>query len=226
MAPIRRRGRRRRAARAARPPAAGPGLHRPRRDRSRSRRHGGDPRAAAGRRRAGRPRAVEGAPPRPVPAGRRRQPDLRRGLVAGRLGTRATRADSLRDDELRRLHRQLRGTIALLLRRGGSHTGELMVARRRGGLCPKDGAPLSRTVVGGRTTYWCPEPGATSLGRAVPVSPSPGPLPTNLLGVAVRPHVVPAHATTPLSSRRKVERSRPPSSSRTWSSHPRPDQPP
>jgi formamidopyrimidine-DNA glycosylase len=67
------------------------------------------------------------------------------------------RADSLGDDELRRLHRQLRGTIAGLLRRGGSHTGELMVARRAGGLCPKDGVPLSRDVVGGRTTYWCPE---------------------------------------------------------------------
>jgi formamidopyrimidine-DNA glycosylase len=67
------------------------------------------------------------------------------------------RADSLGEGELRRLHRQLRSTIAALLRRGGSHTGDLMAARRRGGLCPRDGAPLSRTTVGGRTTYWCPE---------------------------------------------------------------------
>jgi formamidopyrimidine-DNA glycosylase len=65
-------------------------------------------------------------------------------------------AASLDDTELRRLHRRLTGTIALLLRRGGSHTGDLMASRVRGGLCPKDGAPLTRTTVGGRTTYWCP----------------------------------------------------------------------
>jgi formamidopyrimidine-DNA glycosylase len=68
----------------------------------------------------------------------------------------ARRADSLDDAELRHLHRHLRDTIARLLRRGGSHTGGLMAARRRGGLCPRDGTPLNRAAIGGRTTYWCP----------------------------------------------------------------------
>jgi formamidopyrimidine-DNA glycosylase len=65
-------------------------------------------------------------------------------------------AASLDDDELRRLHRQVRSTTTMLLRRGGSHTGDLMGARAPGGLCPKDGQPLARSTVGGRTTYWCP----------------------------------------------------------------------
>jgi formamidopyrimidine-DNA glycosylase len=65
-------------------------------------------------------------------------------------------AGSIDEKELHVLHRRLRATIALLLKRGGSHTGDLMAARVRGGVCPKDGAPLTRSTVGGRTTYWCP----------------------------------------------------------------------
>ena len=65
-------------------------------------------------------------------------------------------AGSLDRHELARLHRQLRTTTSMLLRRGGSHTGDLMPARVRGGACPKDGSPLTRSTVGGRTTYWCP----------------------------------------------------------------------
>jgi formamidopyrimidine-DNA glycosylase len=58
--------------------------------------------------------------------------------------------------EVKRLHRHLRKTIADFLKRGGSHTGELLPHRVTGGHCPKDGTPLSRATVGGRTTYWCP----------------------------------------------------------------------
>jgi formamidopyrimidine-DNA glycosylase len=65
-------------------------------------------------------------------------------------------AGSLTPAELRRLHRHLRGTLGDFLDRGGSHTGELMAERRRGGHCPKDGTPLFRATVGTRTTYWCP----------------------------------------------------------------------
>ena len=65
-------------------------------------------------------------------------------------------AGSLSPAELRRLHRHLRGTVADLMARGGSHAGDLMPARARGGACPRDGAPLARDTVGGRTTYWCP----------------------------------------------------------------------
>jgi len=65
-------------------------------------------------------------------------------------------AGALTPTELRRLHRHLRTTLADLLARGGSHTGELMAERRPGGVCPRDGTPLQRTTVGGRTTWFCP----------------------------------------------------------------------
>jgi formamidopyrimidine-DNA glycosylase len=65
-------------------------------------------------------------------------------------------AGSLTDGELRRLAGVIRRTVALLIRRGGSHTGDLMGQRRAGGVCPADGQPLLRGVVGGRTTWWCP----------------------------------------------------------------------
>jgi formamidopyrimidine-DNA glycosylase len=66
-------------------------------------------------------------------------------------------ARSLGDAEVRKLHRALRRTLGDLLERGGSHTGDLHLARRRGSVCPKDGAPLERRTIGGRTTYSCPE---------------------------------------------------------------------
>jgi len=56
----------------------------------------------------------------------------------------------------RRLHRHLRTTLDQLLERGGSHTGDLMVARERGGSCPRCGSALLRRTIGGRTTYSCP----------------------------------------------------------------------
>ncbi|MDQ3569991.1 MAG: formamidopyrimidine-DNA glycosylase [Actinomycetota bacterium] len=65
-------------------------------------------------------------------------------------------ARSLSPAEVRRLHRHLRRTVADLVDRGGSHTGDLMAARVPGGICPRDGMPLSRATVGGRTTWWCP----------------------------------------------------------------------
>lgn len=65
-------------------------------------------------------------------------------------------AGSVNPSELRRLHRHLRATVADFLEQGGSHTGRLGPARRRGGQCPRDGEALARTVVGGRSTWWCP----------------------------------------------------------------------
>lgn len=65
-------------------------------------------------------------------------------------------AMSLSSTELLRLHRHLRSTLADFLARGGSHTGELMDERRPGGVCPRDGTPLVRRTVGGRTTWSCP----------------------------------------------------------------------
>jgi formamidopyrimidine-DNA glycosylase len=66
------------------------------------------------------------------------------------------RAGSLTPAETRRLHHHLRATLTELSARGGSHMGDLMAARQRGGRCPRDGAELMRSTVGGRTTYWCP----------------------------------------------------------------------
>ncbi|MEJ7584795.1 MAG: hypothetical protein WKF43_12100 [Acidimicrobiales bacterium] len=65
-------------------------------------------------------------------------------------------AGSLDARELRRLHRHLRTTVAELTGRGGSHTGDLHSARMRGSLCPRDGTPLERRTIAGRTTYSCP----------------------------------------------------------------------
>ncbi len=65
-------------------------------------------------------------------------------------------AGGLTDTELRTLHRAIRTTVRVLGRRGGSHTGDLMDARVRGGRCPRDGAELARRTIGGRTTYSCP----------------------------------------------------------------------
>jgi formamidopyrimidine-DNA glycosylase len=59
--------------------------------------------------------------------------------------------------DVARVHVTMRRVLAQLDRRGGSHTGDLSVEHRRPGeCCPRDGATLERSTVGGRTTFWCP----------------------------------------------------------------------
>lgn len=65
-------------------------------------------------------------------------------------------AGELTPAEIRRLHRHLRGTIDELIERGGSHLGTLVPRRSVGGTCPRDGTPLQRRTIGGRTTWSCP----------------------------------------------------------------------
>ena len=65
-------------------------------------------------------------------------------------------AGNLTAEESRRLARAVRSTLADLIGRGGSHTGDLMAERRPGGRCPRDGAQLLRRRIGGRTTWSCP----------------------------------------------------------------------
>jgi len=82
-------------------------------------------------------------------------------LIADELLWRASlaphrRSGSLTQAEHRRLHRHLRETLEELIRRGGSHLGDLMPERVAGGRCPRDGTELVRATVGGRTTWWCP----------------------------------------------------------------------
>lgn len=64
-------------------------------------------------------------------------------------------AASLDPAEVAVLHRSVRTTLRTLQRRGGSHTGDHMVAREPGAVCPRDGAPMLRRTVGGRTTFSC-----------------------------------------------------------------------
>ena len=62
----------------------------------------------------------------------------------------------LSTEDLDHLRRELRAAVRSAIRKGGAHTGDFIEARRRDGVCPRDGHRLERGRVGGRTTYWCP----------------------------------------------------------------------
>lgn len=66
------------------------------------------------------------------------------------------RVSDLSTEDLDRLRRELRAAVRSAIRRGGAHTGSFIQSRRREGSCPRDGSPLERGQVGGRTTFWCP----------------------------------------------------------------------
>ncbi len=68
----------------------------------------------------------------------------------------ARSARSLDDEAVKHLRRVIRRTVAQLTRRGGSHRGDLQDERHQGGICPADGASLTRRTVAGRTTISCP----------------------------------------------------------------------
>ncbi|MHB8439224.1 MAG: DNA-formamidopyrimidine glycosylase family protein [Acidimicrobiales bacterium] len=74
----------------------------------------------------------------------------RAGLAPGRP------ASSLSPVYERQLAGHVRNTVGLLMARGGSHMGDLVPERRRGGRCPRCAVPLERCSIGGRTSYWCP----------------------------------------------------------------------
>jgi len=65
-------------------------------------------------------------------------------------------AQELDERELDELRRATRAAVRRALLKGGAHTGSLIPHRKGDGHCPRCGAPLSRTRIGGRTTYWCP----------------------------------------------------------------------
>jgi formamidopyrimidine-DNA glycosylase len=64
---------------------------------------------------------------------------------------------TLTDEDLDRLRREVRAAVREAVKAGGAHTGRFIPARDAHGACPRDGHPLSRARIGGRTTYWCPE---------------------------------------------------------------------
>ncbi len=66
-------------------------------------------------------------------------------------------SNSLTAAEIRTFFKCFSKVITELTSLGGSHMGILQDHRVGGGLCPKDGIPLERYKVGGRTTYSCPE---------------------------------------------------------------------
>lgn len=63
---------------------------------------------------------------------------------------------TLSEEELDRLRREVRAAVRSAISLGGAHTGRFVQARGRDGACPRDGHPLERARIGGRTTYWCP----------------------------------------------------------------------
>jgi formamidopyrimidine-DNA glycosylase len=65
-------------------------------------------------------------------------------------------ANELGEAELDRLRNAIRAANRSAIAKGGVHTGRFIPARTRDGVCPRCGTPLSRSAIGGRTTYWCP----------------------------------------------------------------------
>jgi formamidopyrimidine-DNA glycosylase len=65
-------------------------------------------------------------------------------------------AGTLGEEELDRLRVEIRAATRSAIRHGGVHTGRVIAARQRGGVCPRCGAAMERATIGGRTTWWCP----------------------------------------------------------------------
>jgi formamidopyrimidine-DNA glycosylase len=57
--------------------------------------------------------------------------------------------------DVKRLLRAMRRSVSSALREGGVHTLAVVPYRKSGALCPRDGAPMARSIVGGRTSWWC-----------------------------------------------------------------------
>ncbi|HEX5294556.1 MAG TPA: DNA-formamidopyrimidine glycosylase family protein [Streptosporangiaceae bacterium] len=65
------------------------------------------------------------------------------------------RVSSLTPVQVGRLYRALQKVVDAAIANGGAHTGDMIAARRPGGTCPRDGAPMAHGIVGGRSTWWC-----------------------------------------------------------------------
>lgn len=65
------------------------------------------------------------------------------------------RVDRLTADDVDRLLRATRRAVRSAIKDGGVHTLALIPSRVPGGRCPRDGAPMARSTVGGRTSWWC-----------------------------------------------------------------------
>lgn len=65
------------------------------------------------------------------------------------------RVDELTAADVDRLLRATRSAVRAAIRDGGVHTLPIIPFRVAGGHCPRDGAPMVRSTVGGRTSWWC-----------------------------------------------------------------------
>jgi formamidopyrimidine-DNA glycosylase len=65
--------------------------------------------------------------------------------------------NALSPEELRGLRNALRKATRAAIKNGGVHTGTVIEYRGAGRHCPRCGSEMTRGVVGGRTTWWCPE---------------------------------------------------------------------
>jgi formamidopyrimidine-DNA glycosylase len=63
--------------------------------------------------------------------------------------------DTLTRAEVDRLYAALRATLEAAIASGGAHTGDVISARHEGARCPRCGAEMRHSVVGGRSTWWC-----------------------------------------------------------------------
>jgi formamidopyrimidine-DNA glycosylase len=62
---------------------------------------------------------------------------------------------SLSRPEVDRLLRATRRAVTASIHNGGVHTLTVIPYRKAGATCPRDGAPMVRSTVGGRTSWWC-----------------------------------------------------------------------
>lgn len=63
--------------------------------------------------------------------------------------------DELTPSDVSRIFRATRRTVAAALDGGGVHALTIIPFRTAGARCPRDQAPMARSVVGGRTSWWC-----------------------------------------------------------------------
>jgi formamidopyrimidine-DNA glycosylase len=63
--------------------------------------------------------------------------------------------DTLTRAAVDRLYEALRATLEAAIASGGAHTGDVISARHEGARCPRCGAEMRHSVVGGRSTWWC-----------------------------------------------------------------------
>ena len=63
--------------------------------------------------------------------------------------------DELTPDDVARLLRATRRAVRAAIDGGGVHTLTLHPFRAPDGRCPRDGAPMAKSTVGGRTSWWC-----------------------------------------------------------------------